>query len=140
MTPLFPETPLPNMTTRVVVLMIPPHVRGEQPHHVIAQIAILGCPDGQVKMVAHQAKRQQPHVAALTRLLKKPKEGKVILILVKDGTLAVASIEDVIAVTSLGCACGAWHETIVAGVGTRSKRIIVRCPLIWPLRQRNSPA
>jgi len=59
---------LPNVAGRMIMTMIPPHVRGHQPLHPDAQVAILARPKNEMKMIRHEAVRQQPHRQALGRL------------------------------------------------------------------------
>src|ERR1700693_5975571 len=93
----------------MVMLMIAAHVRRGQPQHVTAEIPVLTRPQQQVKMVAHQAIGQQAHVGAFPGLAEELHEGGAVAVLVKDSPAAIASIEDVVAVSAQCIACAAWH-------------------------------
>jgi hypothetical protein len=60
-------------------------------------------------MIAHQTKGEEPHVAALARLLQKPEKCLEIPILVEDRSPPVSPIEDMITITSWGTPGSAWH-------------------------------
>jgi hypothetical protein len=55
------ESPLPNVATAVVMLVVPANERILQPVHPPAQFAIFLRPDDQVKMVGHQAIGRHTH-------------------------------------------------------------------------------
>ena len=68
------ETPLPDVPARMVVTMVSPHVRGHQPLHPSAQIAVAVRPQHQMKMVGNQTPSKQPHRQPLCRLLHQIEE------------------------------------------------------------------
>jgi hypothetical protein len=103
------EAALPNMAAGMVVLVVPADMGREQPHHVSAQVVVLAWPNREVKMIAHQTKSKQPHVQALARFLQQLEKGLEIAVLMENGSLAVAAVEDVITITSLGSAGSARH-------------------------------
>jgi uncharacterized membrane protein len=48
------EAALPHMPAAVVMTMVSPHVRGEQPLHPAAQIAVAARPEDEMKVVVHK--------------------------------------------------------------------------------------
>jgi hypothetical protein len=62
------EPSLPDMPTGLMPLVIPSHMRREKPLHPPTQITIAVRPHRQVKMIGHQAIRQDAHRDALTSL------------------------------------------------------------------------
>jgi hypothetical protein len=105
---------LPDVSAGVVVLMVAADMGGQQPRHVMAQLAVVERPKNEVKMVGHQAIRQQPHVGVFTGLAQQLDEGGVIAILAKDRLAAVAPVEYMVAVAALGSACMSRHAGIIA--------------------------
>ena len=87
-------------------------------------------------MIGHQAVRQQPHANAMIRLTKQPEKGEVILVIMKDGHLPVATIQNVVANIPSGGASSARHAPILAGNGNRVNN--VECPLFLPGAVGNS--
>ena len=70
-------------------------VRGHQPVHPAAQVAVVAGPQGQVEVVGHQAVGQDAHGRADHGLGHHVDEGIIIVGLVKDGGTGVAAVEDV---------------------------------------------
>jgi hypothetical protein len=60
-------------------------------------------------MIAHETKGQQAHGGVFGGLAEEFAEGGEIAVFVKDGALRVSSVEDMVTVTSLRSAPGAWH-------------------------------
>ncbi len=58
------ESSLPYVAARMIVLVVTPHVRGHEPLHPLAQLAILPRPNNQVEVVRHQTVGQEAHVHA----------------------------------------------------------------------------
>jgi hypothetical protein len=105
------EPALPDMAAAVIVLMVAPHMRGEQPHHVIAEFAVLLRPQYEVEMIGHQAITEQPHSRrALASLPQELDEGGEIAAFMKNSAAPVAPVEDMVTIAALGRACGARHE------------------------------
>src|SRR3954453_20847333 len=89
-----PESALPNMAAAMIVLMVTAHMSGEQPHHVVAQFTVAARPEGEVKMVGHQAIAEQAHARqAFARLAQQLDEGGEIAFFMKYRLAAIAPIE-----------------------------------------------
>jgi hypothetical protein len=96
------EAPLPDVTIRMVVRMIPPDVRRQEPLHPSAQIAVGARPKREVQMVRHQAESHHPHRQSDASFRDQRHEGGVVSLLVIDLSPAVSSIDGVIAEPTLG--------------------------------------
>ncbi len=96
------ESPLPNVSARMIVMMVASDMCGEQPGHVVAELAVFAWPKGEVEMVGHQAKGQQADGNMLIGLVQEFEEGVVVAILVKDGAPSVPAIEHVVAMPAQG--------------------------------------
>lgn len=55
------EPALPHMPTGIMPPMVATNMRGQQPAHPRAQVAIMVWPECQMKMVGHETIGQQPH-------------------------------------------------------------------------------
>src|SRR5438105_9445256 len=126
------KTPLPDMAAGMVVLVVTPHVRRQQPHHVVTQFAISPWPDKEVEMIRHEAVAEQAHIEALPRLPQELEEGIEIAILVKDSKAAVATVEDVITVAALGRPCTARHAAHYRCWSARSQAKSTLSPFSCP--------
>ncbi|HLN27685.1 MAG TPA: hypothetical protein VK395_08065 [Gemmataceae bacterium] len=119
------------------MLMVAADVRRQQPHHVIAQLAIALGPRGQVKVVREHAVSEQAHRRALGRLREKLQKSGVVAILVEDHAATIIAIEHVVAITTLGSARSASH-----GEHYHPRRSLgqakVRCPLFLRLVYKGS--
>ena len=80
--------------------LVATHVRGHQPVHPAAQLAILAGPDGQVEVVGHEAVGQDAHRGADSSLGHHFEEGVIILGSMKDRGPGVPPVKDVVGVTS----------------------------------------
>jgi hypothetical protein len=109
---------LVDVAAAVVVLVVATDVGGEQPAHVRAQIPVLLGPQDQMEMVGHQAIGHERHGGTFAGFMEKMEEGGVVAVFAKDGAAAIASVEDMVAVTSLRNAWVAWHEGDYAGRGS----------------------
>lgn len=92
------EAPLPDMATGVVVRVIASHLRGQQPLHPSAEIPIMRGPEGEMKMIGHQAVRQDTHRQALRRLPKQIQKGLIVSIGMKHLSPGIAPIDGVVAI------------------------------------------
>ena len=86
-----------DVPAAAVVAMVAADVRREQPLHPMAEIAVAVRPQHQVKVIGHQAPRQNPHRQTLASGLEEPDEGRVIVLPVKHLAPAVPPIENVVA-------------------------------------------
>ena len=94
------EPTLPDVTAGAITPQVATHVRGHQPVHPAAQVAVLAGPEGQVEVVGHEAVGQDAHRAADTGLGHHVEEGVIIVGLVEDRGSRVPPVEDVVGVTS----------------------------------------
>lgn len=95
------ESSLPNVPTTLEMSMVPADVGSHEPLHPPAQVAIFVRPQNQVKVIRHKAVAAEPHGKAGVRLRHQRDEGSVVVLLVKDRSSAVASIEDMVNVPTL---------------------------------------
>jgi hypothetical protein len=119
---------LVDVAAAVVVLVVATDVGGEQPAHVRAQIPVLLRPEDQMEMVGHKAIGHERHGGTFAGFVEKLEEGGVVAVFAKDGTAAIASVEDMVAVTSLRNAWVAWHEGDYAGPEARCQEIKYAVP------------
>jgi hypothetical protein len=124
-----PVPSLPDVAAGVIMLMITADVRGHQPHHVGAQVAIAPRPERQVEMGGHQTISEEADIDAFARLAGQLTKGREVAILAKDGATTIAAIEDMVTVAAQSVACTAWHGGIMAVAGV-SVKIKVPCPLV----------
>lgn len=107
------EAPLPDVAAAAVVAVIPPDMRGHQPLHPAAQVAVVVRPEHQVEMVGHQAQCEDAHGQALAGGLKQAKEGVVVVGLLEDGGAAIAPIEHVVDDPADTRASGSSHRCMI---------------------------
>lgn len=107
------EPTLPDVAACLVVLMIPPDMRRQQPLHPAAQVAILARPEHQMKVVRHQAIRQHPHRAAILSIVKESQERGIVVVLVEDGLPSIAAANDVVGESAGGAAFGPGHAKML---------------------------
>ena len=110
-----------------VVPMITPDVRRHEPLHPAAQVSILMRPQQQMKMVCHQTKPRQPHRHLLVSLQHQVDKRGEVVILVKDVTLAIAPVQDMVNKTASRCSGCSWHEHRLTAVVTRVKQNVPFC-------------
>ncbi len=103
------ESALPNVSARMIVLMVAADMGGEEPGHVSAQLTVLAWPKCEVEMVGHQAEGQQPHRDMLLRLVQELDEGLEITVLVKDGAPAIPTVKDMVTVSAQSNSKGSCH-------------------------------
>jgi hypothetical protein len=89
--------------------MITAYVGRQEPAHIITEIAIVEWPQGQVKMVGHQAIGEQTHGSSFAGLAEQLEKGIEVPILVEHGAAAVASIEDMVTVATLRSTSSTRH-------------------------------
>ena len=94
------ESPLPDVAAVPVVPEIPAHVRGQQPVHPAAQLAVGTGPNHQMEVVGQQAVGHYPHRHADARLTHDPDESRHVLLLVEQFGPRIASVDHVIAVST----------------------------------------
>jgi hypothetical protein len=100
------ETTLPYVAAGVIVAVMTPDVRGHQPLHPGAEVAIPARPEDQVEMVGNEAIAEDAHRSFATGQFEQFDEGGVVGGLVKDLRVSVTAIEDVVAVIGLR---GSWN-------------------------------
>ena len=122
------KTALVDMAAAVVVLVVAADVGREQPAHKGAQVPILLRPKDQMEVIGHEAKSQQGHGDVFAGFAEQAEKGSVISVFVENGTAAIASVEDMVAVTTLGSRGFRGMERIMGGRRTKSKKK-VSCPL-----------
>ncbi len=103
------KTALVDMAAAVVVLVVAADMGREQPAHKGAQVPILLRPKDQMEVIGHEAKSQQGHGDVFAGFAEQAEKGSVISVFVENGTAAIASVEDMVAVTTLGSAGISWH-------------------------------
>jgi hypothetical protein len=104
------ESSLPDMSAPLVVAMVSTNMRRQQPLHPTAEITIAMRPEKQVKMVCHETKPNQSHRHFLMSFAQQFDKSREILVLVKNITSSVATVQDVVDKFSLRSSCGSWHE------------------------------
>ena len=115
------ETSLPDVPGRMVVAMVLPHVRGHQPLHPLAQVAIAVGPEHQVKMVGHQAPGKHPHRQPLARFHHQIEKRDIVLFLMKHVLPRVAAIEHMVARATGRCSCCSCHGPILSALLTHTR-------------------
>jgi hypothetical protein len=101
------------------MLVVTVDVGGEQPHHVVAQFAVLTRRQGEMEMVGHQTKGKEVHGEAFAGVAQELDESGEVAILVEDGLAAVAPIEDVGAIAAFFGPSGAGWPWPVASERTQ---------------------
>ena len=94
------EPALPDVTAGPVTPQVAAHVRGHQPMHPAADIAVLARPEREVEMIGHQAVGEDAHRSANARLRHQVEERVVVIGLMEYRRPRVPPIEDVIGVAS----------------------------------------
>ena len=95
------------------MLMVAADVRRQQPHHGIAHLAITLRLQGRVKVVRDHPVSELAHRRALGSLGDKLQKSGVVAILVEDSAATITAAERMVAITTLGSACGAWHGYVL---------------------------
>ena len=103
------EPALPDVTAAVVVTMVSPHVRGQEPLHPTTEIAIFARPKDEMKVIVHQYVAEQAHRQPLVGIGQKLLEGGEIAILMKDIGPTVTPIEHVVTETADRSTSSSWH-------------------------------
>src|ERR1035438_2510204 len=116
------ETPLPDVSAGMVVAMVSPHMRSQQPLHPAAQVAIAVRPQHQMKMVGYQTPSEHPHRQPLSSLLHQIEKRNVVVVLAKHFLARVATIEHMVANPAHRCPCRSRHAPILLRRFTARKR------------------
>jgi hypothetical protein len=90
------ESALPDMSAEVVMSQLTAHVRGHQPVHPAAQVAIVAGSEGEVEVVRHEAVSQNSHRDSKRCLGHDPEKRLIVVGLVEHLGTCVAAIEDMI--------------------------------------------
>ena len=86
------------------------NVRGGEPLHEIAQLAVLARPENQMPMIGHQAPSKNSHRDFFLRLVHDSQKCEVVEIGFENRFAIVAPVEDM-KDGSAGCdSCCAWHR------------------------------
>ena len=101
------------VTAAAMELMIAADVGILHPVHPAAEVAIVVRPNGQVKMVGHQAIGENPHRDFNAGMAHRLEKRLVVPVLEKNLAAAVAAIDDVVTNSANRGSRDAWHE--VAG-------------------------
>ena len=91
------EPALPDVTTGLIASPVLTDMRGQQPVHPAAEIAIVIGPQGQMEMIGHQAISQHAHRRALAGLGQEGDEGLVVTVVMKNRGTGIPTVEDVVA-------------------------------------------
>ena len=89
------EPSLPHMAAGLIMLMVPSHMRGQQPVQKLAQLPIPPWPEGQVKMIGHQAIGEDAHGHTIGRVAQQREKGGVVFRLPEDLGPCIPPIDDV---------------------------------------------
>ena len=106
------EPALPDMAVTAVVPMVATDVTGHPPLHERTESVIGSRRYHEMKMVGHQAEAKNLNRISGFRRAEQVEEGGIVGVLMKDGHAAVATVQDVIGVTSAGAARNARHEAL----------------------------
>src|SRR4029079_7089812 len=119
------ESPLPQSPGRLVFRVMPAHVRGESPLHPPAEIFGASWTHYEMKMIRHQACREDRHVDPLLRQMDEREELLIVRGSVEYPRLLVAPIQDVVAVIRDDEAIRPWHA-FKLDQWSRSRRAQIR--------------
>jgi len=98
------------MAGRMVMAMVTTNVSGEQPLHEVAEVSVVSGPNRQMEVVGHQTIGEQTDGRPLPGLVKEFQEGDIIAVFMEHRAASVATIQDVVAITTLRSSTGAWHR------------------------------
>lgn len=107
------EPTLPDTSGCSPKLVIATHMRGEQPLHPAAEIAVLERPKYEVEVIRHQTEGENPERQALIGSFHQPNERPVVGSSVIDGRSSISSIDNVVADATFGSASGSGHAAIM---------------------------
>jgi hypothetical protein len=85
------------------------HMSSQQPLHPATQLPVLSWPQNKMKVIRHQAVRDDAHGDTLARGRNKSYKFPIVDIPVEDVAAGIATVEDVVADTSDRSAGGARH-------------------------------
>ncbi|MFZ0478138.1 MAG: hypothetical protein WAL71_03225, partial [Terriglobales bacterium] len=126
------ETTLPNVPAPSIALAIAVYLGGQQPLHPVAQRCILIRPEHKVEVIGHQAISNQSHRHAGVRLAQKMEKSVLIVGVVEYARLAIATIQDVVTISTYRCSCGSRHNEIFVARQKKSKKNLAKknpeCP------------
>jgi len=104
------ESTLPDMAGRMVMAMVTTNVSGEQPLHEVAEVSVVSGPNHQMEVVGHQTIGEQTDGRPLPGFVKEFQEGDIIAVFMEHRAASVATIQDVVAITTLRSSTGARHR------------------------------
>jgi hypothetical protein len=104
------EPALPNMTATAVLFAVATDMGGHEPVHPVAEVAVALGPDGQVKMIGHQAEGQDAHRHAGRGLADELDEVREVAVVVEDLSAGIAPVENMVAIGAHCCSRCTWHE------------------------------
>jgi hypothetical protein len=93
------EASLPDPPGRPITPVMSANVRGKQPVHPAAQIAVAAWPQHEMKVVWHQAPSEYAHRNALARKSDQLHEGPMVDLVVKHDILVIPAVDHVVAVS-----------------------------------------
>lgn len=126
------ESPLPDVSARLVMTMVSADMRCQEPLHPSAEVAVARRPEHQMEVVRHQAIAQNSHREPIGRGPDQFDECRVIVDLMEDLRPGIPSVEDMITVVGLRGSGSAWHDSIGRDERSEVKRK-AECPLLLPL-------
>ena len=91
------EAALPNVAAASIVAVVSPHVRGRQPLHPRAKVAVGDGLQDQVEMIRHDGEGQHAHRDAFAGLSDQADECLIVGDFVENIRASVAAVEDMIA-------------------------------------------
>jgi energy-converting hydrogenase Eha subunit B len=108
------ESPLPDVPTGLIVLVVATNMCGEHAMQGPAKVAVPFGPDDKVEVVGHKAigKRAERNLGA--DFPQDFEEGFIVALFVKDGGTIVAAIEDMVTHSPNGGASSTWHKNRVS--------------------------
>jgi len=102
---------LPKSASRPVLAVMTAHVRREQPADPVCDIAVLAWTDDQVYVIWHQANSEEWQVNSILRIAHQCQKSSVIVVVVKDPSFLIATVDDVVALICCDHPRGASHAT-----------------------------
>jgi hypothetical protein len=121
------ESSLPHMSAALIVTVVAPHMRRQQPLHPTTQIAVAKRPQDHVEVVAHHAVGQYPQRQSLARLFHQRQKRREVLVLMEHVTPRIPTVDYVIAHITDRSSCCSWHKEKLPNT-LASGNIKVECP------------
>jgi hypothetical protein len=109
-----PVSTLPDVARRSVLGVIPANVGGEQPARPRTKVVVGSRSDHEMKMIGHQASRENRYLDALLRPMDGGEELRVVILVVKDPRFLIAAIDDVVAAARVDESPCPWHHRSMA--------------------------